>query len=76
MGYYLIKQWTPHRGQTRENPGCLFYGSMIYRYPLSEKVKPYNCYSSRKRAENAASKLLNIYSKTEIYEIPEELIEK
>lgn len=73
MPYYLIKQWTPHRGQTRDNPGCLFYGGMHFDYPLTS-VKSCDCYSSLKRAQAVASKRYSIYSPTEVYEVPQECI--
>ena len=72
-GYYLIKQWCPHRGQTSENPSCLFYGGFIYHLPLTE-VKSYNCYTSRKRAEKVALKHTNLYSRTEVVEVPKEVL--
>lgn len=76
MAYFLIKQWCPHRGQTSENPSCLYYGGMTYDYPLTEKVKSYNCYSSRKIAARAAMKYNTIWSKTEVVEIPDEMVIK
>ena len=76
MGYFLIKQWCPHRGQTSDNPSCLFYGGMTYDYPLTEKVKSYNCYSSRKIAARSAMKYNTIWSKTEVFEIPDEMVIK
>ena len=74
--YFLIKQWCPHRGQTSENPSCLYYGGYIYHYPLTEKEKSYNCYSSRKIAEKASMKRKTIWSRTEVVQIPDEMVEK
>ena len=74
--YFLIKQWCPHRGQTSENPSCLYYGGMIYSYPLTEKIKSYNCYSSRKIAERASMKRKTLWSRTEVYQVPDEMVEK
>ena len=78
MAYYLIKAWHPHRGQTEDKPGCLFYGGMIYKYPLSEtnKARIDFCYTSKKRAERVAMKNSTIYTHCEVVEIPPELVER
>ena len=75
MPRYLIKQWTLHRGFTRENPSCYFYGSYIYHHPLTA-VRADMCYTSRSRAERYAAKCYSIYSPTEVIEVPDELIVK
>lgn len=74
--YFLIKQWCPHRGQTSENPSCLYYGGMTYKFPLQEKVRSYNCYGSRKIAERASMRRKTIWSCTEVYQVPDEMVEK
>ena len=72
--YFLIKEWHEHRGQTRENPACLYYGSMIYDYPLVQKVKSYNCYNSRKAAERIAMKHSTAWTRTEVVQVPDDMI--
>lgn len=71
--YFLVKTWHPHRGTTAEKPACYFYGSYIYHFPL-EKVRAGLVYTSRKRAENVAARNATIYTKTEVIEIPAEMI--
>lgn len=75
--YFLIKQWCPGRGQTSDNPSCLFYGSKIYDYPLTEKVKSYFCYTSYKKAENVMLRNYerSLYSCYEVVKIPAEMVE-
>ena len=75
MPRYLVKQWTPHRGFTRENPSCYFYGSYIYHHPLTA-VRSDMCYTNLKVAQRVAEKNCGLYSHTEVIEVPEELIVK
>lgn len=73
MAYYLVKQWQPHRGQTSEEPSCYFCGAYTYSHPLAE-VKREGCYKSRKRAQRTADKWASIWSRTEVIEVPEDVI--
>ena len=73
MAYYLVKQWLPHRGQTSEEPSCYFCGAYHYKHPLT-KVKREGCYKSQKRAQRTADRWASIWSKTEVVEVPEDVI--
>ena len=52
--YYLVKEWNENRGTTEEKPSCFFCGSYIV-HSLSEAKLDW-CYTSPKRAYNAAFK--------------------
>lgn len=54
--YYLIAQWRPDLGQTEENPGCLFTGSIAISWPVTVRIKPNWCYTSASQAERYADK--------------------
>lgn len=68
--YYLVKQWQPHRGTSKENPSCVF-GQMSYfvKLPLKD-INPNFCYTSRKNAERMAEKYTSLYSRAEVIEVP------
>ena len=52
--HYLIKEWNESRGTTEDNPSCFWCGGYITK--SLEDVKLYLCYTSPKRAQNAALK--------------------
>ena len=59
--YYLIAQYFPGKGQTAENPECLFgTGSYAVSFP-PRGIKETCCYISKKRAENYAAKCNGFY---------------
>lgn len=73
MPYYLIKQWTPHRGETRDNPGC-YWGPGYSGEKMPEQIRSDACYSSLKRAENVKARRYNIYSPAEVVQVPAEIV--
>ena len=75
MPYYLIKQWTPHRGQTRDNPGC-YFGPGFHGHNLPESIRSIDCYSSLKRAERVSAKRYSVYSPNEIVELDPRTVRK
>ena len=73
MPYYLIKQWTPHRGQTEDAPGC-FFGPGYSASSFPKQIRSDSCYSSLKRAQNYASKCYSIYSPTRVVAVPDDIV--
>lgn len=53
--YYLISEWNPNRGQTKENPAYYYAGGYVVGHPLKDII-PDKCYKSEKTAQRVADK--------------------
>ena len=53
--YYLISEWCPSRGQTKENPAYFFCGGYFVHAPLKDVI-PERCYKSEKMAQRYVDK--------------------